>query len=172
MNRWMQAGLAATLMTMPMAAVSAQDAALMKNFTIADLGNALDGMNATYVDASDSKSINITFESTLKANGTVMACDDDDRLVNCFGTSILAIFEPAPGTTDQQVADAINEYNYRENFGRAYRDPSGDISVRIYIIADGGITRENYRRQIELWSQSLEYFTTYLYPQTDKKKGG
>lgn len=33
----------------------------------------------------------------------------------------------------------------------------------MYIIADGGITRENYRRQIGLWFGSVVDFFGYLY---------
>lgn len=162
-------GMAAALAMQPTMA-SAQGGDRIKFFTLEELQRALDAIGATYVDAGDDRSINITFKSTLLANGLVMSCEDQETELNCYGTSILAVFDPAPGTSEQDIANAITQYNYNENFGRAYVDPSGDISVRIYIIADGGITRENYRRQIELWSQSLEYFTTYLYPAEPKKK--
>lgn len=137
---------------------------LIKAFAIEDLEIALDAIGATYEDAGDTGTINITFPSSLKANGAIMACDDDAAQKNCFGTSILAIFDPEAGSTPQEINAAINEYNLRQNFGRAYVDPSGDVSVRMYIIADGGITRDNYRSQIQLWARSLEFFGEYLYP--------
>ncbi len=61
------------------------------------------------------------------------------------------------------MLDAINTYNRMENFGRAYLDEDGTISLRMYIIADGGITMENYRSQIALWVSSAEDFFGYLY---------
>lgn len=162
-------GAAAALAMQPTIA-TAQNNPTLKYFDREELYIALDALGITYADAGDNRTINITFPSTLRANVAIMACEDDDTEFNCYGTSILAIFDPAPGATPEQIQTAINEYNYRENFGRAYLDPSGDISVRMYIISDGGITRENYRRQIELWSISLEYFTTYLYPEEGASK--
>ncbi|WP_299192857.1 YbjN domain-containing protein [uncultured Erythrobacter sp.] len=154
----------ATLALIP-AGAQAQNNDTIKTFDRADLQRALEAMGATWEDAGDNRTINITFASNLKANGAVMACDDDEQEKNCYGTSILAIFDPEPGMTAEEITTAINTYNYEQNFGRAYVDPEGDVSVRMYIISDGGITRENYRTQIELWSVSLEYFTTYFYPE-------
>lgn len=149
------------------AVAAAQSSDMIATFTIEDLEKALDEVGATYVDSSDERSINITFESTLMANGAVMACDDDATQKNCFGTSILAVFDPAEDTTPEDITNAVTEYNYNQNFGRAYVDPEGNISVRMYIISEGGITRENYGMQIALWAISLEYFTTYLYPEDE-----
>ena len=162
---------AAALLALQPAVASAQSNQQIKTFDREDLQRALESIGATWEDAGDNRTINVTFESTLRANAAVMACDDDATEKNCYGTSILAIFDPEPGTTPEEIAAAVNEYNYNQNFGRAYIDPEGDISVRMYIISDGGITRENYRLQIELWSISLEYFTTYLYPEEDEKTG-
>ena len=99
---------------------------------------------------------------------------DEEAQRDCFATSILALFSAPEGATPEQINAAINQYNYNENFGRAYIDEEGDISVQLYVISDGSITRENYRRQIELWEYSLQDFTTYLYPEEEtatKKKG-
>lgn len=157
------AGLAAlALASLPVSA-HAQSSELLETFSMAELQSALNSIGATYEGASDGQTINVTFASSLKANAAIMACTDGEAMRDCYGTSILSIFDPDEGTSEADVIAAINEYNYRENFGRAYLDPEGDVSVRMYIIADGGITRENYRRQIALWAASLEDFTGYLY---------
>lgn len=153
----------AAVLAMQAAPALAQSSADMQVFTRADLQAALDANGATYKDNSDNRTIDVAFSNGLNANAAVMACDDDDNEINCYGTSILATFGPPDGASDAAIAQAISEYNYRQNFGRAYVDPNGRISVRLYIISDGGIQRENYRRQIELWSVSLEDFTDYLY---------
>lgn len=136
-------------------------------FTRADLHAALDANEATYEANEDGRTIDVTFKNTLRANAAIMACDEGDDEANCYATSILATFGMPEGATPETITEAINTYNYRENFGRAYVSPNGRISVRIYIISDGGIKRENYRRQIELWSTSLEYFVQYLYEGTE-----
>ena len=164
------AATAAALAFQPVA-VSAQSKDRIETFQEKDLTGALEAMGATWEPAGDSGTINVEFPSTLRANAAIMACDDETARKECYGTSILAIFDPDPSSTPEEIAAAVNEYNYNQNFGRAYIDPEGDISVRMYIISDGGITRENYRLQIELWSISLEYFTTYLYPEEEGHGG-
>ena len=163
------AAATAALALQPVAA-SAQAKDRIETFQIKDLTTALDAIGAKWEVAGDSGTINVTFPSTLRANAAIMACNEETG-DECYGTSILAIFDPEPGQTPEEIAAAVNEYNYNQNFGRAYIDPEGDISVRMYIISDGGITRENLRLQIELWSISLEYFTTYLYPEEDSDGG-
>lgn len=141
---------------------AAQQSETLDTFARADLVAALEANEATYEELADSRSINVTFASGVFANAVLLACTDDALEFECYGTSILATFN-REGRSDAEVAEAINTYNYRENFGRAYVDPDGAISVRLYIISDGGITRENYRRQIELWENSLNDFFDYLY---------
>jgi hypothetical protein len=132
-------------------------------FSMSDLITALEANGASYKPRSDNRSIDVTFENGLKANGAIMACEDDETQTNCFATSILATFTMPDQATEQSINAAINEYNYRQNFGRAYLDPDGRISVRLYIISDGGIRRGNYQRQIGLWSNSLAKFVNYLF---------
>jgi hypothetical protein len=74
-----------------------------------------------------------------RRDALLLACEDEQTKSRCYGSSILATFTAEDGTTTEQVMAAINTYNYSENFGRAYLDPEGTISVRMYIIADGGI---------------------------------
>lgn len=162
--------IAVAALALQPAIAAAQSGDTITTFTIEDLEKALDEIGATYVDANDDRTINITFESTLMANGAVMACDEDETQKNCYGTSILAVFDAAEGTTPQDIAAAITNYNYNQNFGRAYLDPEGNISVRMYIISEGGISRENYSMQIGLWSISLERFADYLYEGADGSK--
>ncbi|QIQ85938.1 YbjN domain-containing protein [Erythrobacter sp.] len=159
------AGLMAAAVAGPAAA---QESEPLETFSRADLIAALEANGAMYEELADSRSINVTFASGVFANAVLLACTDDDLELECYGTSILATFN-REGRSDAEVAQAINTYNYRENFGRAYVDPDGTISVRLYIIADGGITRENYKRQIELWENSLNDFFDYLYGEEESE---
>lgn len=143
----------------------AQSGDTIEVFTTADLTQALDSIDATHTPSDDGRTINLTFENGINANAAIMACEDEENLKTCYATSILATFGRPDGATDEQVAKAINDYNYLENFGRAYLDPDGRISARMYIISDGGIKRENYRQQIGLWAYSLADFIGYLYPE-------
>ncbi|MBA4044436.1 MAG: YbjN domain-containing protein [Erythrobacter sp.] len=165
--RWtlMLAGAAA--LALGGGAAQAQSADTLQVFTRADFERALvdAGATITSTDRTDPR-IDFTFEGEVQADGLLLACEEDATLKNCYGSSILATFTADDGTTDEQIKDAINTYNYNENFGRAYVDPDGVISVRMYIISDGGITRENYSRQIGLWFASVVDFFGYLYPES------
>lgn len=141
----------------------AQSTGTIQTFTRADFKKALAEIGATYEEVDGRRNIEITFEGGILADGLLLACDDTEAEKNCYGTSILATFEADEGIDAKKIQEAVNTYNYRENFGRAYVDPDGIISVRLYVISDGGITRENYRRQISLWVASLEDFFGYLY---------
>jgi hypothetical protein len=135
----------------------------LQHFTRADFEQALREAGATVTSAAGSDRIDFTFSGEVTADGLLLACEDEQAKTNCLGSSMLATFEPDSGQTREQIIEAINKYNYNENFGRAYLDPQGTISVRMYIIADGGITRTNYATQIGLWFASVEDFFGYLY---------
>jgi len=136
----------------------------LQHFTRADFERALRDAGATIESTGNSQRIDFTFEGDVVADALLLACEDNEKQIKCLGSSMLATFAPADGATNEQIIEAINTYNYRENFGRAYREPDGTIAVRMYIIADGGITRENYKNQIGLWFGSVLSFFEYLYP--------
>lgn len=156
--RW--AILAAGVLAISATAAQAQS---LTHFTRADFERALVDAGAT-ITTEDPKSerIDFEFDGGVIADGLLLACEDDAAKTRCLGSSMLATFEPE-GRTPEQITEAINTYNYKENFGRAYREPDGTIAVRMYIIADGGITRENYASQIGLWFASVSDFFGYLY---------
>lgn len=152
--------LAAAILAMTTTTAQAQS---LTHFTRADFERALVEAGAT-ITTEDPKSerIDFKFEGGVIADALLLACEDNVAKTKCLGSSMLATFEPE-GKTREQVIEAINTYNYKENFGRAYLDEDGTISVRMYIIADGGISRTNYANQIGLWFASVSDFFGYLY---------
>ena len=135
----------------------------LDHFTRSALLATLDQIDATYEESEGSANITIEFSNGLVADGLLMACEDQDSSTSCLGTSILVSFETPEDKGEAEIVDAINEYNYRQNFGRAYIDPEGEITLRMYIIADGGITMENYRRQLSLFAYSAAKLPEYVY---------
>lgn len=162
--RWTTLAAAAAL-ALGSTAAQAQSAQTLSHFTRADFEQALTEAGATITSAAGSERIDFTFEGGVTADALLLACEDEATKRRCLGSSMLATFEADAGTTREQVMEAVNKYNYNENFGRAYVDPDGVIAVRMYIIADGGITRENYASQIGLWFASVVDFFGYLYPE-------
>ena len=142
---------------------TAASAQTLQHFTRADFEQALREAGATITSNSASERIDFKFAGDVTADALLLACEDSQAKTKCLGSSLLATFEPDPGQTPEEIMNAINTYNYNENFGRAYLDPEGTISVRMYIISDGGITRTNYATQIGLWFASVEDFFGYLY---------
>lgn len=154
---------AALLIASPAAAQGFDPERTLQTFERADFLATLAQLGAEATPIEGQTNLRIEFASGLKADGVLMACDDNASESNCYGTSIMASFSAPDDADPETVLEAINTYNYRENFGRAFIDPEGDIQVRMYIISDGGITMEDYRRQIELWTNSAERFFGYLY---------
>ncbi|WP_181443411.1 YbjN domain-containing protein [Porphyrobacter sp. YT40] len=166
--RWTGILAAAALATGGLASTAqAQGSETIEVFTRADLERALTNLNATFEPQEEYRNLDITFEGSILADALLLACEDEETEKNCYGTSILATFENPEGATRETILEAVNTYNYNENFGRAYIDSEGTISVRFYIISDGGITRQNYETQIGLWTSSLNNFFGYLYPEAE-----
>ena len=112
----------------------------MTQFTRSALLSALSGIDAETEEQSGKPNISVTFDNGLMGDALLMACEDQQTSRNCLGTSILVTYETPDDATPAKVREAINEYNYRQNFGRAYLDPDGQITLRMYIIADGSRT--------------------------------
>ncbi len=163
--RWAILAVAAAMVALGGGAAQAQSSQTLQHFTRADFERALRDAGANITTSEDPQRINFTFEGDVAADALLLACDEGTQ-DNCLGSSMLATFTADEGTTADQVMAAINAYNYNENFGRAYVDDEGTISVRMYIISDGGITRENYSSQIGLWFGSVVDFFGYLYPES------
>ena len=163
--RWAVLAAAAAMAVLGGGAAQAQSSQTLQHFTRADFERALRDAGANITTSEDPQRINFTFEGDVAADALLLACDEGTQ-DNCLGSSMLATFTADEGTTADQVMAAINAYNYNENFGRAYVDDEGTISVRMYIISDGGITRENYSSQIGLWFGSVVDFFGYLYPES------
>lgn len=154
---------ASMLLAAPAAAQSFDPERQLETFSKADLIATLGELGALASSIEGETNLRVEFANGMKANAVLQACDDAASETNCFGTSILANFSAPESADPTAILEAINTYNYRENFGRAYIDEEGNISVRMYIISDGGITMESYRRQIQLWAASAEDFFGYLY---------
>lgn len=136
---------------------------VLRTFERADFLATLAELGATATPIENQTNLRIEFSNGMKADGVLQACEDDASETNCYATSILATFSPPEDGDASAVIEAINTYNFRENFGRAFIGQNGEIQVRMYVISDGGITMESYRRQIELWTASAADFFGYLY---------
>ncbi|NCP18088.1 MAG: YbjN domain-containing protein [Erythrobacter sp.] len=135
----------------------------LETFTPTALKATLAKIGAITQDQPDRPNITVTFENGLKADALLMACTDQETSTGCLGTSILVNYDTPTDVPMSQVLEGISEYNFRQNFGRAYIDPEGQISLRMYIIADGGITMENYMQQLGLFAASAAKFPGYVY---------
>lgn len=168
MRSTIRAALAGCLMLGLAAPAAAQSAGTLKAFSRADFERALREAGATVApQEAGNERIDFTFDDGVVADAMLLACKDEAKKKGCLGSSLLATFSPSDGATPEQIQEAINTFNYRENFGRAYLEPDGTIAVRMYIIADGGIMRANYATQIRLWFASVSNFFGYLYGEAE-----
>lgn len=135
----------------------------LNHFTRSALKATLTELGASATERDGKPNISVEFSNGLKADVLLMACDDQDTSNNCLATSILATFAAPSNGTSEHVREAINRYNGTQNFGRAYLTDAGTITLRTYIIADGGVSMSNYRSQMGLFAISAKKFAEYLY---------
>ena len=100
--------LGAVALAMVGTVAQAQSGDTLQTFTRDDFKAALANIGATATDMEGARNIDITFEGSILADGLLLACDDDESESNCYGTSILATFEPDVGTTDAQITLLAN----------------------------------------------------------------
>ncbi|ABC63484.1 YbjN domain-containing protein [Erythrobacter litoralis] len=101
----------------------------------------------------------IKFPNGTAATATFTACATG----KCLGTNISARFGKPSDKTDSQVAELVRDYNRRWSAGKSYLTDDGRAVVQAYMIADGGISMENYRMQLVVYSQMLKKMRETIY---------
>ncbi len=162
----MRCTILAAALSLAVGSTAAQaQASTLSHFTRADFERALTESGASITSAAGSERIAFTLHGGVTADALLLACGDDKTKTRCLGSSLLATFQADADTTRERKIEAVNKNYYKENFGRAHIEPDGVIAVRIYMIADGGITRENHATQIGMWFALVVDSFGYLYPE-------
>lgn len=119
--------------------------------TVIELGGTIeDSPNDGYL---------IKFPNGTAATANFTACATGQ----CLGTNISARFGKPSDKSDSEVERLVVDYNRRWSAGKSYLTDDGRAVVQAYMIADGGITMENYRMQLVVYSQMLQKMRETIY---------
>lgn len=160
------AALATASLTMVAAPAPAQAetfsaSKIIKHFNYDILVAVATEMGAT-VKSSPNDGWLITFSNGTAATVNFTVCRGDGES-NCLGTNIAGRYAKPTDMTDAEVEALVVDFNRRWSAGKSFMSDDGRPVVQAYMIADGGITMENYRQQLFVYSQMLEKMSEVLY---------
>ncbi|MCB2088451.1 MAG: YbjN domain-containing protein [Sphingomonadaceae bacterium] len=152
------AGLAAT----PVNAEEFRASKVITEFNEDILFAVLRQMGATWEPAkNDFGDYLITFPNGLRATARFTACSSSTGV--CKGTSISARFGKPSGMSEDEIRQRTINFNAKWSAGKSYQMQDGRPVVQAYMIVDGGITMENYRVQLAVYSDMLKKMNDELY---------
>ena len=142
----------------PASAQTFSESRIIKSFDIETLRAVVTELGGT-IERKDDGNYRIKF-----ANGTVSsvkftACTSG----SCLGTHLQGSFGKPSRLNVSETEELVNNFNRDRRALKVWNRGEGRSMADHYIIADGGITMENYRRQLSLYSYMLLTFRKELY---------
>lgn len=104
----------------------------------------------------------ISFSNGTAATAYFTVCEDDDES-SCLGTNLLARFGKPSDKSVTETNALVEDFNKRFNAAKAFPLEDGRSAVQAYIIADGGLTMENYRMQLTVYADLLKKMRETIY---------
>lgn len=131
---------------------------IITSFDIGTLRAALEELGAT-ITAKDSGGYLIKFANGTASSVYLTACGSGP----CLGTHLKGSFGSPSDKSVVTVERIVTEFNKNMRPIKVYNRGSGRSMAEMYIISDGGITMENYKRQLSLYAFTLQKFREALY---------
>lgn len=144
---------------LPASAQSFSASRTISSFDLATLRAVVEQSGGTVETKADDDGFLIKFSNGTAATATFTACSTG----RCLGTNISARFGKPSDKSDAQVAELVDDYNRRWSAGKSYLTDDGRPVVQAYMIADGGITMENYRMQLVVYASMLQKMRETIY---------
>ncbi|GAA4039244.1 YbjN domain-containing protein [Parerythrobacter jejuensis] len=155
------AALATGTATMAVAPANAQAfnaSRTISSFDYNTLKAVVEQMGAT-IEPGQNNGYLIKFSNGTAATARFTACSTGQ----CLGTNISARFGLPSDKTKAQVAELVRDFNSRWSAGKSYVIEDGRAVVQGYMIADGGISMENYRMQLVVYASMLKKMRETIY---------
>lgn len=117
------------------------------------------GFAAQAETASDGSPMIVARMGQVKFGVTTYGCKGLANAQRCTQLQFVTVFDlqDAPST---QAIMAMNAYNNKRLFGRAYVDPSGDAILDMTVNLARGVTRDNLVDNMTVWVGVLSNFMT------------
>lgn len=131
---------------------------LLPTFNYATVESVLGEIGARYErrGTAGRPSLLVTFPSGRRAAIVFGACTADESV--CRSISLQSGWSSPPGAGAQRVADAVQEFNRRYAFSRAFVLPNGNLALQRYLTADYGFIRGNLAVNLLAFAAQIDLF--------------
>lgn len=151
--------IVSTVAPAPLAAQEFQASRVIESFDIGTLRAVVTELGGTVREHSDGDGYFVRFSNGRGTKVSFTAC----RASGCLGTHLEASFAKPRGKSEVAAQNIAVEFNQSERALKTYHLGDGRTMAEHYIIADGGITMENYRRQFSLFAYMLDQYAKEIY---------
>ncbi len=108
--------------------------------------------------SGETQTYTMEFQNGLVGFGFFAACTE-----TCGGLVIAASFETPEDMTADQRAKIINDFNADHAELKVFMGTDGDPLAQNYLIANGGISKQNMQTQIGVFAESAKLFADAFY---------
>ncbi|MFP4002462.1 MAG: YbjN domain-containing protein [Alphaproteobacteria bacterium] len=160
LRRGMMAKIAAgAALAMLFLAAPASARTIMKDISADELVKIMraQGFSAQADTAADGTPMVIARLGQVKFGVTTYGCKGRQGAMRCSRLQFVTVFD-LQGAPSSQAMMAMNAYNNKRLFGRAYIDPEGDAILDMTINLSRGITRDNLVDNVTVWTGVLSNF--------------
>ena len=141
---------------------------LVDAFTPATVGSVLRAIGARHQVAGtgDAPRLLVQFPNGRKATLLLSSCAGGQ----CKALSMQASWTKIANASPQQVSSAIEKFNHRYAFAKAYLSPEGFPSMQRYLTADYGFIRGDLAVNLLVFSTQTEKFATEVLGPLERKR--
>ena len=132
---------------------------IIKGFDIATLRAVVTELGGTVEPKDDGNGYRIKFDNGTVTSAYFTACNSGV----CLGTHLQGSFGKPSDKTISETETIVTDFNKDNRTLKVWNLGEGRSMADHYIIADGGITMENYRRQLSLYSYMLKRYREAIY---------
>lgn len=132
---------------------------VMKDISANELVKIMRGQGfAAQADtASDGTPLIVARLGQVKFGVTTYGCKGAKGAMRCSRLQFVTVFD-LQGAPSAQAVMAMNAYNNKRLFGRAYIDPQGDAILDMTVNLARGVTRDNLVDNMTVWTGVLSNF--------------
>jgi hypothetical protein len=136
-----------------------ENAQVLPAFSYATLEPVLAAIGARYQRAGSAGApqLLVSFANNRKAILDLSACGADGA---CKGLSIQSYWTPIANSPPEKTSKAIEAFNQRYAFAKAFIAPDGRPALQRYLTADYGFIRGNLAVNLLVFSRQADQFAT------------
>ncbi|HEX8215461.1 MAG TPA: YbjN domain-containing protein [Allosphingosinicella sp.] len=112
----------------------------------------------------------VTFANNRKAVLALGGCTGAGASAACKSLSMQSNWTRIANSTPQKTAAAIQRFNQRYSFGKAFMTPDGQPGMQRYLTADYGFIRGNLAVNLLVYATQVDRFATQVLGPLESKR--